>query len=77
MGPGADEPALVRHEERRAVRTTRLCSGTLACPSCDAPIAVGPDGLPVTAIICCPYCHRGGPLREFLSLSHPTRPARV
>jgi hypothetical protein len=76
-GPGAGEPPLILSEERRAIRSTRLCSGTLACPGCDAPICIGSDELALTAIVRCPYCRRGGPLRDFLTLRRPTRPARV
>jgi hypothetical protein len=67
------EPAEHRHSERSA----RLGTGTLACPGCDAPVALtaGPHS-PVEPLRC-PYCARGGPLREFLSLRAPTRPARV
>lgn len=65
-------------EKRRSIRSgDRLASGTLACPSCDAPVAVGSQAVSVTATIACPYCARSGPLREFLSLAAPTRPARV
>jgi hypothetical protein len=68
----------VGHEEkRRTIRSTRLGSGTLACGRCDAPIAIGPGALPIGAELICPYCDHRGPVREFLSLAAPTRPARV
>ena len=62
-------------EERRVTRGV-LGVGTLACPSCDAPVA--PDG-PLTPSdpLACPFCLRAGAVREFLSLSGPPRPARV
>ena len=66
-------------EIRRAERSTRLAGGSLACPSCDAPVlldaAAGPHG-PASALLC-PWCGTTGPLREFLSLADPSRPARV
>jgi uncharacterized paraquat-inducible protein A len=63
-------------EERRRARTTHLARGTLACPSCDAP--VGPARpLSPTESIACPYCAHEAPVRDFLSLATPTRPAHV
>jgi hypothetical protein len=64
-------------EERRATRSGVVCSGTLACPRCDAPVAAGERGLTLTEDLACPFCaHRDG-VRAFLSLEPPTRPARV
>lgn len=65
------------YEERRSVRTWRLATGTLACPSCDAPVAPGDTPLRPGDAIACPYCTTPGFVRDFLSLSAPTRPARV
>ena len=48
-----------------------------ACGRCDAPIAMGPGAVPIGAELICPYCDHRGPVREFLSLAAPTRPARV
>lgn len=63
-------------EEERRTQTSRLGVGTLACPHCDAPVAIaGP--LAPTAPLGCPYCGHAGALRDFLSLSAPSRPARV
>lgn len=63
------------HEQRRA-RSGRLGSGTLACPHCDAPVALaGPIG--VTTAMECPYCSHLGRVRDFLTLGEPTRPTRV
>jgi hypothetical protein len=64
-------------EERRATRSGHVCSGTLACPRCDAPVAAGARGLTLTEELRCPFCAHPGPVREFLSLTAPTRPARV
>jgi hypothetical protein len=62
---------------RRDSRTVTLCHGTLACARCDAPIATGGAALSTTSRLVCPFCAHGGPLRDFLSLAVPTRPARV
>jgi hypothetical protein len=64
-------------EERRAARSTRLALGTLACPECDAPVALAGRRLAPSAALDCPYCGHGGALRDFLSLAVPARPARV
>jgi hypothetical protein len=64
------------HEERRVSRSTVVATGTLACPACDAPVALFAAASPATALAC-PVCNHGGALREFLSLGEPTRPARV
>ena len=54
-----------------------VSAATLACRSCDAPIAPGPDPKLLTDQMWCPVCHDSGPVRDFLSLAAPTRPARV
>ena len=64
-------------EERRAARSSRLATGTLACPRCDAPVALAGRRLAPSSPLACPYCEHGGVLREFLSLAVPARPARV
>jgi hypothetical protein len=64
-------------ETRKATRSGVLGTGTLACHRCDAPIDPGPDPMPVTASLACPFCNARGPVRDFLSLAIPTRPARV
>jgi len=61
-------------DPRAAVRT--LATGTLACPACDAPVAIAGAHRPHDALSC-PYCGRSGALRDFLSLAAPTRPTRV
>jgi hypothetical protein len=67
------EPAEHRHSER----STRLGTGTLACPRCDAPVALGAGAHSPAEPLWCPYCRHGARLRDFLSLSVPSRPARV
>ena len=63
------------HEERRADRSV-LANGTLACPACDAPVAL-PGPLSPIAPLACPLCAHAGAVRDFLSLASPTRPAHV
>jgi hypothetical protein len=78
---GGSEPgarvAAGYEQERRPTRSGRLGTGTLACASCDAPVAVGGGVLSITDQLMCPFCHSRGPVRDFLSLASPTRPARV
>jgi hypothetical protein len=65
-------------EERRVARSTRLAIGTLACPSCDAPVLPATDRpLSPADPISCPFCDNAGAVRDFLSLTSPARPARV
>jgi len=63
-------------EERRVTRTSRIATGTLACPRCDAPVAPAGPLAPADRLRC-PYCLHAGAVRHFLSLAEPTRPARV
>ncbi|HEX7299108.1 MAG TPA: hypothetical protein VF257_08870 [Solirubrobacteraceae bacterium] len=64
------------HEHRRTARG-RLGTGTLACPRCDAPVALLRGPVAPTDALACPYCQHSAVVRDFLSLAHPTRPARV
>jgi hypothetical protein len=64
-------------EERRALRSGRMASGTLACPVCDAPVSPGDGHLSPADRVGCPFCGHAAPVRDFLSLEPPTRPARV
>jgi hypothetical protein len=57
-------------------RAWRLGSGTLACPRCDAPVALAAAASPADALAC-PFCSHGAALRDFLTLGEPTRPQRV
>ena len=70
----AERPA-GSYEVRRA-RSARVATGTLACPRCDAPVALAGALTPSTAFDC-PFCRHAGAAREFLSLGEPTRPQRV
>jgi hypothetical protein len=65
------------HEERRVVRSGVVAHGTLACPSCDAPVALGGARVTPPDPIDCPFCDHRAAAREFLSLRTPGRPARV
>lgn len=67
----------VYDEQRLSNRTSRLGAGSLACPRCDAPVLIGPEARSPDSPTSCPFCDHGAPLREFLSLEQPTRPARV
>jgi len=67
--------AVTRPEHRKA-RGTRIAEGTLACPRCDAPVALAGPVSPAEQIGC-PFCSHQGPVRTFLSLEPPSRPARV
>ena len=63
-------------EYRYRARSNLVAAGTLACPSCDAPVAPARPLSPVERVAC-PFCAHAGAVREFLSLEPPTRPARV
>jgi hypothetical protein len=64
------------HEERHVARG-HLASGTLACPRCDAPVALAGHRASPADPLECPYCRHAARVRDFLSLGEPTRPARV
>lgn len=64
-------------EERRVARTATIATGTLACPTCDAPVALGTAAVGPTDPLACPFCGHDGAVRDFLSLRPPTRPTRV
>ena len=67
---------LLLHEERRT-RSNRLASGTLACPLCDAPVALAGAFAGPSDPLGCPYCDHTASVRDFLSLGAPSRPAHV
>jgi hypothetical protein len=76
-GDAHTRPVTAFYEERRAVGSDELCEATLACDGCDAPVALGGRRVSLTEALSCPFCGRSGPVRDFLSLKRPTRPARV
>ena len=67
----------VSHEEHRATRTGIVAVGTLACPECDAPVALGESRVSPRDRLGCPFCDHHAPARDFLSLEPPVRPTRV
>jgi hypothetical protein len=75
--PQPIEARAAAHEYRQAARPWRLGPATLACPTCDAPVSLGGRSVKLTAALDCPYCRHTAPLRDFLSLAAPARPARV
>lgn len=54
-----------------------MAVGTLACPSCDAPVLLTAPSMAPADALACGYCGHAGALRDFLSLAVPTRPTRV
>jgi hypothetical protein len=75
--PGRPDAITRVERERRLARSGHLASGTLACARCDAPVVIGPGARSVTDVLECSFCSNRGPVRDFLSLAPPTRPARV
>jgi hypothetical protein len=72
-----DSEGRIVHEEVRTSRSSIVAYGTLACPSCDAPVALGGECVSPPEPLGCPFCDHHGAARDFLSLRSPTRPARV
>jgi hypothetical protein len=66
-----------RHQHHHAETGWQVATGTLACPGCDAPVLPRPGGMSPSDPISCGFCLHAGPVRDFLSLAEPTRPARV
>jgi hypothetical protein len=64
-------------EDRRVRPSTRLGAGTLACPSCDLPVALAAGRASPADPIGCPFCGHAGAVRDFLTLGEPSRPAHV
>ena len=67
----------VEQRRRRAQREGVVATGTIACPRCDAPVAIGPGELALLHPLACPFCGHHEAARGFLSLALPTRPTRV
>jgi hypothetical protein len=66
-----------QEELRIATRSTRVAAGSLSCGRCDAPVALTAGAVALTDALHCPFCAHRAPVRDFLSLADPTRPARV
>jgi hypothetical protein len=80
LDPLRPEPIAHRarpEEDRRSEASWRLGTGTLACPLCDAPVALAGGSAAPADPLGCPYCRHTGAVRDFLSLAAPSRPARV
>jgi hypothetical protein len=65
------------HEERRTARPWHVATGSLACPSCDAPVVMATQRARPADALQCPFCDCTGALRDFLSLAQPPRAPRV
>ena len=65
------------HEHGESRSTWQLATGTLACPSCDAPVLPSAGGMSAADPLECGFCGTVGRVSQFLSLGEPTRPARV
>ena len=81
-GMDGPDPAVRREpiehlELRRSHRSGSLGAGTLACPRCDAPVALGAGHVGPADPLGCPFCMHWGAVRDFLSMAAPARPARV
>ena len=63
-------------EEERRSHAGRV-AGSLACPECDAPVALAAARMTPAEPLGCPFCGETGAVRDFLTLGEPTRPARV
>ena len=66
-----------QEEVRTTTRSRRVAAGSLACCRCDAPVALTAGPVAMTDALTCPFCAHSAPVRDFLSLADPTRPARV
>jgi hypothetical protein len=76
-GPDRVGSSADAYEYRHAARTGRLGTGTLACPRCDAPVALATLRMAPADPLGCPFCGHAAAVRDFLSLAPPARPARV
>ncbi len=82
MGGSESQPEPVgglsgAEEIRRVERSTVFATGTLACPACDAPVAVTTGRLAPSDDLQCPFCAHEAAVRDFLTLGEPSRPTRV
>ena len=73
--PARRAAPMVQEDPRRAPGDA-LGHGTLACPRCDAPLAL-PVPRVAAAPTACPFCGHRATLGSFVSLAAPTRPTRV
>jgi hypothetical protein len=75
--PLGDQPLPGSYELRKSRRPGQLGTGTLACPRCDAPVALAAGAVVPVDLLACPFCDHVAAARDFLSLAAPARPARV
>lgn len=64
-------------EERRLTQASRLAAGTLACPGCDAPVALTQTPLTPPEPLACSFCGHVAAVRDFLILGEPSRQTHV
>ena len=76
---GRAEPDVPVGQEHldRTTRGRAVATGTLACARCDAPVALAGATVAPSDALSCPFCLHRAPVRDFLTLGDPTRPARV
>jgi len=77
LRPEPVERLTEHHELRRSHDARQVATGTLACPSCDAPAAIGPGPMALADDLVCGFCSHHGTVRDYVSLGRPTRPTRV
>jgi hypothetical protein len=72
LDPHSDRPehrlrgeAVEAEELRPAADSATLATGSMICPSCELPIAVG-AGVPAISRLQCPFCDHSGEARAFL-----------
>ena len=75
--PARVGPAGAVEEERRLAHTSRLAAGTLACPGCDAPVALTERPLMPHDPLACSFCGHAAAVRDFLTLGEPSRHTHV
>jgi hypothetical protein len=75
--PLRPQPVEPRRIRQRADSVLTVATGTVACPSCDAPVLPDPGGMAPPDPMTCGFCGQGAAVRDFLSLGEPTRPTRV
>ena len=76
LRPEPVERLTERHELRRAP-ARQVATGTLACPSCDAPAVIGSGPMALADDLVCGFCSHHATVRDYVSLGRPTRPTRV
>jgi hypothetical protein len=65
------------HHHERPGLVMHLAGASLACPACDAPVALAGRRVTPRDLLACPFCAHAAAARDFLSFAVPTRPARV